>query len=72
MRTRQVRETRDGRTHVRTEHYRERVNTHYAIENFHFRAWCDLSPPEHALDFIKNFFLTRVQFYDIIELSSTA
>lgn len=46
----------------RTEHHRERVNTHHAKEPFRYYEWLDQSPDASAIDFIKLTKLTRLTF----------
>lgn len=45
-------EDKDGRMTYRTETDTVRKNGSFHTEKFLFKAWVDLSPPNHALDYI--------------------
>lgn len=40
------------KTETSTETYWERVNTHYAKENYKFAEWVDNSPDNTTLDYL--------------------
>jgi hypothetical protein len=71
-RTRVVHYEEDGHQRQRVEHYKERVNTHFARAPYRFTAWSDTSPPEVSMDFVAKIPLTRLRQEKRIDYSPEA